>query len=170
LVCPATATSTGMIPGGPPTRRPEVASQPPAASSPTTDLVVASPSSSSGECSRGRFRRVATRAGVLRERVVFVVAAEPDGRLVAPSWRPVEPLVQRIADRLQTEEHWIDSPGGCGCSWRGVLRPFRAHLLLGDRFPGLRLAAASLRPGLSSFALSELSDATPNKCATLRHG
>src|SRR5207253_9521752 len=43
--------------------------------------------------SRVRIRRVATRAGVLRQRLVFVVAAPPDARLVAPLGSAVEPLV-----------------------------------------------------------------------------
>src|SRR5712691_2168316 len=50
-------------------------------------------SASSGECSRVRLRRVATRAGVLRKRLVFVVAAPPDARLVAPLAGAVEPLI-----------------------------------------------------------------------------
>jgi hypothetical protein len=43
--------------------------------------------------SRVRLRRVATRAGLLRKRLVFVVAAPPDARLVAPLGGAVEPLV-----------------------------------------------------------------------------
>src|SRR5438309_9948467 len=53
----------------------------------------ASLSGSSGECSHARLRRVATRAGVLRKRLVFIVAAPPDARLVAALGGAVEPLV-----------------------------------------------------------------------------
>src|SRR5882672_7444497 len=47
----------------------------------------------SGEGSRVRLRPVATRAGVLRKRLVFVVAAPPEARLVTPLGGAVEPLV-----------------------------------------------------------------------------
>src|SRR5208337_66578 len=53
----------------------------------------ASLSGSSGECSPARVRGVATRAGVLRKWLVFVVAAPPDARLVTPLGGAVEPLV-----------------------------------------------------------------------------
>src|SRR5262245_14908230 len=51
-------------------------------------------SGSRGECSRMPLRRVATRTCVLKKRLVFVVAAQPDAaRLVAPLGSAVEPRV-----------------------------------------------------------------------------
>jgi hypothetical protein len=68
-----------------------------------------------------RLRRVATRAGVLRELIVFVVAAPPDARLVAPLGGAVEPLIHAL------ESVHSARIGGIGVVNNAVLKCERAH-------------------------------------------
>src|SRR5271170_3244232 len=71
--------------------------------------------------SRLRLRRVATRAGVLRKWLVFVVAAKPDACLVAPLGGAVEPLVH-APEAVQTARI-----GGIRVVDDAVLEHERAH-------------------------------------------
>src|SRR5712671_240482 len=75
----------------------------------------------SGEGSRARLRLAATRAGVLRKRLVFVVAAPPDARLVTPLGGAVEPLVH-APEAIQSARI-----GGIGVVDDAVLERERAH-------------------------------------------
>jgi hypothetical protein len=68
-----------------------------------------------------RLRRVATRAGVLSKRLVLVVAAPPDARLVAPLGGAVEPLVH-APEAVQSARI-----GGIGVVDDPVLEHERAH-------------------------------------------
>src|SRR3989442_6757490 len=73
--------------------------------------------------SRMRLRRVATRAGVLSKRLVLVVAAPPDARLVASLGGAVEPLVH-APEAVQSARI-----GGIGAVGDAVLEHVRAHAL-----------------------------------------
>src|SRR5437870_1368036 len=80
-----------------------------------------SPSYAEKYCSRVRLRRVATRSGLMRKRLVFVVAAPPDARLVTPLGGAVEPLIH-APEAVQSARI-----GGIGVVDDAVLEHERAH-------------------------------------------
>ncbi len=78
-------------------------------------------SGGSGECSRERLSRVATRAGALRKRLVFVVVAPPHTGFVAPSRSAVKPRIHA------TEAIQAPRLGRIGVVDDAVLEHKRAH-------------------------------------------